>query len=115
MKEALFLTKKVWIYKAPIDFRKQVNGLVQTVVESEGTPNDGSVYVFQNRQKNKLKLLTWHVNGFFLGYKRLERGRFDFPVEGEVVQLSSRELMQLLCGMPMVYAGKGSKNTTLFS
>ncbi len=112
----LFLGKKVWIYRSAIDFRRQINGLVQVVIESgQSNPTDGSVYVFRNRKKDKVKLLTWHVNGFFLGYKRLERGRFDFPEDKEVVQLSPRQLMQLLSGMPMLYVGKGSESTPVFS
>ena len=50
-------TRKVWLYREHIDFRKQMNGLVQLIVEEKGSrPNDGAVYVFRNRQRNKVKL-----------------------------------------------------------
>ena len=60
--------RKVWLYREAIDFRKQMNGLVQLIVEAKsGRPNDGAVYVFRNRQRDKVKLLLWHHNGFSLG------------------------------------------------
>jgi|TARA_B100000315_G_scaffold149562_1_gene138286 transposase len=96
--------KTIWIYSEPIDFRKQINGLIGVVL-SEGNqePNDGSLYVFRNKQSNKVKLLVWDRNGYFLGYKRLAKGRFDFPVsEDGGIQLTKEELFNLVSGMPMV-------------
>jgi hypothetical protein len=108
--------RKVWLYREVIDFRKQMNGLIQIIVdEKKQIPNDESIYVFRNRQRDKVKLLTWHHNGFFLGYKRLERGRFDFGTDVDGVEISADELRQLMSGMPMIYLGKGSKNNTVFS
>jgi transposase len=109
-------TRKVWLYREHIDFRKQLNGLVQLVVsEKKSHPNDGAVYVFRNRQRNKVKLLLWHRNGFFLGYKRLERGKFDFPTDADVVEVDAEALRELVLGMPMVYAGKGQAEKVVFS
>lgn len=109
-------TRKVWLYREHIDFRKQLNGLVQLVVsEKKSQPNDGAVYVFRNRQRNKVKLLLWHRNGFFVGYKRLERGKFDFPIESDVVEVDAEALRELMLGMPMVYAGKGQAEKVVFS
>ena len=109
-------TKSIWVYRNPIDFRKQLNGLVQTVIdETNGPPDRNGIYLFRNRQRNKLKLLTWDRNGFFMGYKRLERGKFDCPSQADVVEMSADELRQLISGMPMVYIGKGAEDTTIFS
>jgi transposase len=96
--------KSIWVYSEAIDFRKQMNGLIQVILEEEGkAPNDGSLYVFRNRQRNKIKLLVWDRNGYFLGYKRLERGRFDFPItENGSICLTKEELFGLVSGMPMV-------------
>ena len=108
--------RKVWLYREAIDFRKQINGLVQLIVEAKsGRPNDGAVYVFRNRQRDKVKLLLWHHNGFFLGYKRLERGKFDFPTDADVVEVDAEALRELMLGMPMVYAGKGQAEKVRFS
>ena len=96
--------KSIWLYSEAIDFRKQMNGLIQVVLEGGNqSPNDGILYVFRNKQSNKVKLLMWDRNGYFLGYKRLAKGRFDFPVtEYGEVSLTKEELYYLISGMPMV-------------
>lgn len=108
--------RQVWLYREHIDFRKQMNGLVQLIIEDKGRrPNDGGVYVFRNRQRDKVKLLFWHRNGFFLGYKRLERGKFDFPTDADVVEVDAEALRELMLGMPMVRMGKGKAEQVIFS
>jgi transposase len=42
-------------------------------------PFSDSWFVFCNRDRDKLKLLRWDHNGFWLYYRRLERGRFQWP------------------------------------
>lgn len=108
--------RPVWLYREVIDFRKQMNGLIQVIVDEKGqVANDGSIYVFRNRQRDKVKVLMWHHNGFFMGYKRLERGKFDFGTGTESIEITSEELRQLLSGMPTIYIGKSTKTTTVFS
>ncbi len=97
-------TKSIWVYRKQIDFRKQMNGLIQTVVDEASSPLDrNGIYLFRNRQRDKLKLLLWDRNGFFMGYKRLERGKFDFPSDELEVKLSWEEFEQLMSGMPIVW------------
>ena len=100
--------RKIWLYGKPVDFRKQLDGLMLlTASELEKDPSDGTLYVFRNRLKDKMKLLVWERNGYFLGYKRLEKGRFDFPVNEEgQIELSLGELEMLISGMPMLRLGK---------
>jgi len=38
-----------------------------------------SVYVFTNRARNKIKLLVWHLNGYWVLYKSIEKQRFHWP------------------------------------
>jgi transposase len=97
-------SKSIWVYRKPIDFRKQLNGLIQTVIDESDRPLDrNGIYLFRNRKYDKLKLLVWDRNGFFMGYKRLERGKFDFPTQTNVVQINAETLLELMAGMPMVY------------
>ena len=97
-------TRAVWVYRKPIDFRKQLNGLIQTVNDDSGGGFErNAIYLFQNRHRDKIKLITWDRNGFLMGYKRLERGKFDFPTETDIVQINTDTLLELMAGMPMVY------------
>lgn len=101
-------SRPIWLYKPVIDFRKQMSGLV-SVVESEMKmhPNNGAIYLFRNRHKDKLKLLVWDRNGFILGYKRLEKGRFDVGVDVDgSLKISPEQFKMLLSGMPILWLEK---------
>lgn len=70
---------RIYVAAASVDFRKAINGLSALVSEQFDTPvNDGSVYVFYNRDADRVKCLFWDKNGFVLYHKRLERRRFKF-------------------------------------
>ncbi len=34
--------KSMWVYRKPIDFRKQLNGAVQTIIDETNGPNPNS-------------------------------------------------------------------------
>ncbi len=55
----------IYLYREPVDFRKQSNGLAVTV-EREHSPFSGGLYVFNNRHRNRIKMLMWENNGFVL-------------------------------------------------
>jgi transposase len=85
------------------DMRKSINGLsllVSEVLEQDIFSN--CLFVFCNRNRDKLKILHWDNNGFWLYYKRLEKGRFKWPqLTGDVdsIRLTQRELNWLLDGL----------------
>jgi transposase len=81
------------------DMRKSINGLAAIIQNSfELDPFEQALFVFCNRQRNRLKILTWEDNGFWLHFKRLERGRFKWPLAGEeqTLTLSTDELKSLI-------------------
>ena len=43
-------------------------------------PQSGTLFVFVNKRKNRLKVLWFDRNGFCILYKRLHRAHFDVPV-----------------------------------
>lgn len=93
--------ERVYLHRAPIDMRRQMDGLaalVQGVMQKD--PFTDSLFVFINRRRNKLKILTWEKNGFVIWYKRLERDKFVWPVKTSdvVVTLSGEQLNWLLDG-----------------
>jgi transposase len=58
---------QVYLVSGITDMRKAINGLSIIVSEQlEQDPFDGSVFVFCNRQRDKLKILYWERNGFWL-------------------------------------------------
>ncbi len=60
--------------------RKSIDGLALMVSEVlELNPLSESLFVFCNRGRDKLKILHWQTNGFWLYYRRLEKGRFNWP------------------------------------
>ena len=93
----------MWLCREPQDFRKQLTGLIQVVAaKMDKQPNNGSLYVFCNKKKDKLKLVLWERNGFFLGYKVLEKGTFHFPKEHEgQIRLNWEQMLCLISGWPM--------------
>jgi len=81
--------------------RKSINGL-SAMVESSFhlDPFDGALFVFCNRRHDRIKILEWDGDGFWLYFKRLEKGHFRWPDIGEedTMALSGEELNILLGG-----------------
>jgi transposase len=93
--------KRVYLACGRTDMRKQIDGLAGIVQGNfELDPFTGALFVFCNRNRDRLKILEWDSNGFWLHFKRLEKGRFRWPVEGEeaAMTLSGEELSVLLDG-----------------
>ena len=91
---------KVYLHRAPIDFRLNINGLATVVEKALGLdPFAACVYVFSNRRRNRVKILGWERNGFWLLLKRLEQDRFIWPVAEVVPTLTVEQLHWLLDGI----------------
>jgi transposase len=91
--------KRVYLACGKTDMRKSINGLAAIVECSFSLdPFSGSLFVFCNRNRDRLKILEWDGNGFGLYFKRLEKGRFRWPEPGEeaTMTLSGEELGILL-------------------
>lgn len=99
---------------SPVDFRKQHDGLVAIVRdELASDPFDGSLFVFFNRRRDRVKLLLWDANGFWLFYKRLEQGTFERlrGVGTSRLRITRGELSMLLDGIDV----KASKKREHFA
>ncbi|KTD27494.1 IS66 family insertion sequence element accessory protein TnpB [Legionella maceachernii] len=92
---------KIYVADKPVDMRKAINSLAALVCDFFKTPvNDGSVYVFYNRDFDRVKCLFWDKNGFVLYHKRLERGRFKFGKNIAVsYSITQHQLDWLLAGL----------------
>lgn len=98
-----FEHERVYLYSQPIDMRKSINGLSYIVSDLAGhTLQDGSVTLFFNRSRDKVKLLYWDKNGFVMLYKRLEKGRFKiikYDENMQVATLDTKQLSWLIAGL----------------
>jgi transposase len=85
----------------PVDFRKGFDGLVQIVRDGFGEdPFAGDLFCFFNRRRDRVKILVWDRNGFWLHCKRLERGTFErVDGHGPRVELDRARMSMLLEGI----------------
>lgn len=86
---------------APIDMRRGIDGLTVLIAEQlQSNPQDKTLFLFCNRQRNKVKGLYWDKNGFMLIYKRLERKKFYIPKQFKENKLAitHEQLNWLLAG-----------------
>lgn len=97
----------IHLYVGAVDFRKSIDGL-SYLVEAEMSQNPftlGSIYIFVNRDRNRMKCLYWDKTGFALWFKRLEKNKFPWVKrltdknQCEPPTISARELSLLLDGI----------------
>lgn len=95
---------RVYLAQGSTDMRKSIDGLAILVKEGfDLDPFSASLFVFCNRKRDKLKILHWDHNGFWLYYRRLERGTFHWPSDGSPAPLpiDRRQLRWLLDGLSL--------------
>ena len=93
------------LYTQPADMRKSFDGLSGIVRSELGRePDDGSLFLFINRRRDRIKVLYWDSDGFALWYKRLESGTLETvpsPSGDPVVTIDATQLAMLLSGVPL--------------
>jgi transposase len=97
---------RVFVAHDPVDFRKSCDGLAAVVVGVLSQDAlSGHVFVFLNRHRNRIKILVWDRNGYWLHYKRLERGTFEVMARLDPrathVECTAHELHLLLRGVEL--------------
>ena len=96
-----FNFEHIYLYRKPVDMRKGMDGLSTLVVaEMDLDPMQASLFVFINRGRDKIKLLLWERNGFWVLYKRLVKHKFHWPnwFEENQLSLDEEQLNYLLLG-----------------
>jgi len=91
----------IYLHTSPTDMRRGFDGLCGMIrSEFEADPLDGSLFLFINRRRDRMKILHWDGTGFWLFYKRLEAGTFQEIVSDEKrVQIDATQLAMLLAGV----------------
>src|SRR5581483_2492774 len=71
---------KIYLHLPATDMRKSIDSLCTLISDQLSlNPSDGHLFIFRNKNNNKIKCLYYEPNCFSLWYRRLEKGRFVFP------------------------------------
>jgi transposase len=103
---------KIFVAPGATDMRKAIDGLSALAQETLGEdPLSGHLFVFANRRRDRLKILVWDRDGYWVLFKRLEAGTFRWPEEGETapVVMTARDLMLILEGVDLRRATYGKR------
>ena len=90
---------KLFIYNKPINMNTSfegLSGIVENFFQEE--LYTGSVFIFLNKRKNLLKILSWDGDGFIIFYKRLEKGTFLWKWNEKTI-IDRAQLVMLLEGI----------------
>ena len=95
---------RVFLFRAPVDMRKSFRGLCQlaeSVLKADSA--SGHWFVFINRRRDRLKLLTFEGDGFSIYYKHLTSGGFQTPMsKGETqMEIDVTQLSLILHGIDL--------------
>ena len=93
----------IYVYTRHADLRKGFDGLSGIIrQEFQADPLDGSLFLFFNRRRDRLKILHFDGTGYWLYYKLLEAGTFEaIAGEGPRVQIDATALAMLLGGVSL--------------
>jgi len=97
------LSTRVLVCREPLDMRRSFDGLEAAVRERlREDPLSGAWFVFWNRRRDRLKILSFDGTGLWIWYKRLEGGRFELPGQlGDHAEISSADLLMVLEGIEL--------------
>jgi transposase len=94
------------LYRGTADMRQgfySLAGIVRRQMAMEPL-NPGDVFIFLNRKRNQVKLLSWDGDGWAIYYKKLEQGTYEVPVfteQGTSCQMRTDELQLILGGISL--------------
>jgi transposase len=98
---------RVLLYRQPTDMRKSFHGLVAlTESELEEDPLSGSMFVFLNRRRDRIKILYWGQTGYCIWYQQLQKGTYQLPDpesfdQRDVLEVSRSQLSLILDGIEL--------------
>jgi transposase len=95
---------RYFLYRHPTDIRKSFDGL-SGIIRNElaQNPLSGDVFIFVNKRRTHIKLLTFEGDGFALYYKRLEKGTYELPdsTAAQSVAITVSRLQLILSGVSL--------------
>jgi len=109
---------QIYAYTPATDMRKGFAGLSAIIREEfQADPTDGSLFLFINKRRDRMKLLHFADGGFWLYYRLLEAGTFETlkatAADACQLQLDATELSMLLSGVSLAQSGTRRKRFTI--
>lgn len=101
---------RVFLYRKPTDMRKSFHGLVAlTEAQMKQDPLSGSLYVFVNRKRDRIKILYWGQTGYCIWYQQLQKGTYQLPTSqslenDDTLEVSRSQLSLILDGIDLASA-----------
>ena len=98
---------RIFLYRLPTDMRKSFNGLVALTESAlKQDPLSGSLYVFINRRRDRIKILYWGQTGFCIWYQQLQQGTYQLPShdsldEQDTLEVTRSQLSLILDGIDL--------------
>ena len=98
---------RVFLYRLPTDMRKSFHGLIALTESAlKQDPLSGSLFVFLNRRRDRIKILYWGQAGFCIWYQQLQKGTYQLPdeqslEERETVEVTRSQLSLILDGIDL--------------
>lgn len=96
----------VWLAVQPLDMRLGTEAALARVVGIFGAAHPHHAYLFTNRRANRMKVLVHDGIGVWLAARRLNAGRFVWPLDGDTQSLTRVQLDALLLGLPWQRLGE---------
>src|SRR5512138_1566346 len=96
---------RVFLHTPPTDLRKGFDalcGLVSTAFAQK--PTSGHLFLFVNRRRDRIKILSWDRDGLAIWYKRLECGSFQLPTarhDAVSIEMTATQLALILSGIDL--------------
>ncbi|MFM9010586.1 MAG: IS66 family insertion sequence element accessory protein TnpB [Planctomycetota bacterium] len=109
----------IYLHSGSTDMRKSFDGLSGIISGTfGGDPADGSLFLFVNKRRDRIKALWWDGDGYVLWYKRLEEGTFEVvpsrPGEARV-RIDSTQLAMILGGVRLESARRRKRYRRAFA
>ncbi len=100
--KSIFEFKNLYVHRAPVDMRKNINGL-SAIVEAEMKHDIRmpSLFIFCNQRRTHMKMIYFDRSGFALWMKRLEDSKFPWPThaDAETITVAASDLALVLEGV----------------
>jgi transposase len=89
---------QIWVACGATDMRRGFDGLAMMVQDVlKRSPYCGHLFVFRGKRADRIKVLWWDGTGLCLYAKRLERGRFVWPLTQEGAVVLTPAQLSMLC------------------